>query len=758
LDKDNKKAKNKNRLWLIIVLVINLVVVGYIAIAEYRKQSESASFINISDVNFLYLVFGVLCFAVAVAMMFFGYKKMLMVATGKSDSRGAFECSMIGRYYDNVTPLGAGGQPFQMLYLKQRGYSNGASGSIPIIGFLSQQVAFIIIAIVVFIANRNIVNSVLLVRVQAYVGLFFYMFVPAAIVFFALFPKPFVAFLNSIARFLHKIKIVKDKEKAVEKITTVMNEYASSFKLINKRPHFTILLLFLSIIYQMAILSIPYFMLKAFGGTGNWWDTFSLVVYIYAAITIIPSPGNSGAAEGYFYAVFSQLKEGFLFWAVVAWRFLVYYLWIIIGIIITAKSTVKNKKHIKKIPPQEGPLNVAIFVDLYLPRLDGVIKTVHAYGKYMTKMYGGNISVICPKEKNFDYSQLPYEVFTINPIKVPGWDYSFPNPFVTRKLKNYFKEKQFDIIHAHSPFITGRIATRLGKIFNIPVVSTFHSKFYDDTINITHSKLLARIVVNNVVDHFCKCDMVWACSYSTADTLRQYGYNGEIHVMNNGIDPLDEDTNVEELKQNAITKYGIPQDKKILLFAGQLIWHKNLKEILDTQKILEERNDDYFLVLAGTGYNEKEILKYASGLNLKQAKFIGEVSGKEIYGVYASADLFFFPSLYDNAPLVVREAALMGVPSLMTKGSNAAEVVVDNENGYVEELNPEKMADKIEEIFSDPEKKKLVDKKAKETIPEPWSTIVERVFATYRKVFNSNTDETEETAETEKNSEQTVNQ
>ena len=243
--------------------------------------------------------------------------------------------------------------------------------------------------------------------------------------------------------------------------------------------------------------------------------------------------------------------------------------------------------------------------------------------------------------------------------------------------------------------------------------------------------------------------MVWSCSYSTANTLRQYGYNGEIHVMNNGIEPLDPSIDVEQLKKDAIEKYGIPEDKKILLFTGQLIWHKNLKLILDTMKKLEGISNEYFLIIAGQGYHEKEIFKYANSLKVKNVKFIGEVNGPELYGVYSAADLFFFPSMYDNAPLVVREAALMGVPSLMTKGSNAAEVVEDGENGYVAELDETAMADRIVEIFSDPEKKALVDQKAKETIPEPWSDIVERVIATYRKAMDVNTEEVTETEETE---------
>lgn len=53
-----------------------------------------------------------------------------------------------------------------------------------------------------------------------------------------------------------------------------------------------------SIIYQVAILSIPS-SFCAFGGTNGWWTVFSLVVFIYAAITIIPTPGNPAPQRGH---------------------------------------------------------------------------------------------------------------------------------------------------------------------------------------------------------------------------------------------------------------------------------------------------------------------------------------------------------------------------------------------------------------------------------------------------------------------------
>lgn len=125
-------------------------------------------------------------------------------------------------------------------------------------------------------------------------------------------------------------------------------------------------------------------------------------------------------------------------------------------------------------------------------------------------------------------------------------------------------------------------------------------------------------------------------------------------------------SNPDALRAKAAEVFKIPQDKKILLFVGQQVWHKNLKLILDTYKLLEDHCDDYRLFIVGVGYDGDAILKYADGLNFGDGhvNFVGKISDRELLqGMYLSADLFFFPSVYDNSPLVVREAASMGVPS-----------------------------------------------------------------------------------------------
>ena len=727
---DAKKPK-KRKLYLIITILINALVVGWFVVKEVRAGAFEPHSISFGDMKPWFLAFGALCFLIALFAEHLKYKKMIMTTAGKCDRRGAFNVATIGKYTDNVTPFGAGGQPFQMHYLHRRGYSSGTAGAVPVAGFLSQQIAFILIAIVVFIANGKVVSGRPEMMIAPYVGLVFYMILPAAIIVFAFLPKVFNAIVGGFLRLLEKIHIIKNAAGKSESVNRVMNEYVTSIKMMSKRPFFTLKLLLISLVYQAAILSIPFFMIHAFGGAGDWWTIFSTTVFIYAAITIIPTPGNSGAAEVSFSLVFSSLDGGLLFWAMILWRALVYYSWIIIGIVVVTHGAVSDGIKKKKPVPKEGALNIVYCNDIFFPTVDGVVRTIDAYGREMTKA-GHNVTVFCPKSERLKDIKLSYSVFQVPSVKPLFFSVSVALAVMTRREIKYLKEHKIDVLHVHSPFMMGHIMMWLGRKLNIPVVATFHSKYYDDALNVTHSKLLAKILVNLIVDFYCRVDEVWACSKSTAETLRSYGFNGEISVMENGVEPMPEG-DIESFAAKARTLVNVPEGKKVLLFVGQQIWHKNLRLFLDTVKALADKRDDMIAVIAGTGYDEKEIKKYASSLSLgDKLIFTGEIDDrKTLFGLYAMADLFFFPSVYDNAPLVVREAAMAGTPSLLTRGSNSAEIIEDGVNGYLAENDVGAMTDKIEEIF-DGGTIGAVGARAKETIPVLWAEIARRVIEKYR--------------------------
>ena len=387
------------------------------------------------------------------------------------------------------------------------------------------------------------------------------------------------------------------------------------------------------------------------------------------------------------------------------------------------------------IQPEE--IRSAQFLDTYYPLMDGVIQTVHNYAEIMNRDSYACVITPKPLKKNYDDSLLSYDVFRTRSLRVPFAEYSIPTPKFDPALGKFIDSRAIDIFHVHSPFYEGSYASMYAKRLGIPCVSTFHSKYYDDAIHLTGSKAVARIVVRKIVRFYNSVDSVWACSPGTADTLRSYGYAGNIFVMDNGTTFKMPD-HPEELRRRAAAEYSIPQDKKVILFVGHQIWHKNIKLILDTFKMLDEKADDYRLLIVGDGYDQEEIARYAEELRFKHGhvRFLGRIMDREILkGIYLNADLLFFPSVYDNSPLVVREAASLGLPSLLTEGSNAAEVVRKNETGFTATENKVAMYREVLRIFSTEGLLERVSEGARREVAKSWEEIVPRVREKYAEIL-----------------------
>ena len=81
--------------------------------------------------------------------------------------------------------------------------------------------------------------------------------------------------------------------------------------------------------------------------------------------------------------------------------------------------------------------------------------------------------------------------------------------------------------------------------------------------------------------------------------------------------------------------------------------------------------------------------------------------------------------------MVLREAAAAGTPAVVVRGSSSAEVVQDRVNGYHCENDPADLRQVVEEALSDPAALAAAGAKAKETIPVPWSRLIDQVLDRY---------------------------
>ena len=363
------------------------------------------------------------------------------------------------------------------------------------------------------------------------------------------------------------------------------------------------------------------------------------------------------------------------------------------------------------------------FNDAYPPELDGVGTVVKSYAQILSQM-GDDCYYIAPNDPNYE-SDHSFKTLLYRGIKMPGEPYHVGLPGLDFRYLSESNRIRFDIVHAHSPFVAGMEALRLAKKLRLPIVATFHSKYYDDFYGKTHSDLLASLGTNFVVDFYNKCDEVWAVNEKTAEVLAEYGYKREIVVMPNGTNifmPEPEDVRAAEERLHL-------GSESTFLFVGQMNWKKNIKKTLEAVAIYG-RKHPFRLLMVGQGPNEKEIREYAETLGLTgRIEFTGHIKDRRLLlAIFARSDLLIFPSIYDNAPMVVREAASVRTPAILIRGSCAAEGVEDGVNGLLCEDDSQSIAEAIERGL--PIKDRLGEQ-AQKTIPIPWQPIIEKVRARY---------------------------
>lgn len=372
---------------------------------------------------------------------------------------------------------------------------------------------------------------------------------------------------------------------------------------------------------------------------------------------------------------------------------------------------------------------IGLFCDVFPPIMDGVAVCVQNYAYWMQKKTG-NVTLVTPHKNNAHYKDYPYEILDWMSVPVIGREpYVTGIPQIDPVFQYKLLQRKFKIVHAHSPFSTGVLAMQVAKLSGVPFIATFHSKFKDDFKKEVHSDFIVNQMIKVVVDFFNKADEVWVPQESVKEVIREYGYKGPLEVVENGTDLVADYP--ESYFQDARASLGVKPEEFVLLFVGQHIWQKNTRLVIDALERLKDV--PYRMFFVGTGYAAEEMrqLVHEKGLDSK-VTFVGVITEREkIVKYYAAADLFLFPSLYDNAPLVVKEAAALHTPAIMVEGSTAATIIRDGENGFLSAGSLESFSDKVRSLIANRETVRKVGLAASRTIARSWEDVVDEVLDRY---------------------------
>ncbi|MBK8484912.1 MAG: glycosyltransferase [Saprospiraceae bacterium] len=377
------------------------------------------------------------------------------------------------------------------------------------------------------------------------------------------------------------------------------------------------------------------------------------------------------------------------------------------------------------------------FNDSYFPIMDGVGMTAHNYAHWLQE---NNVKSIlaAPKVKNYK-DDVDYKVYRFKSVQLPGMKpYRVGIPMVDVKFKKKIKQINFDLLHAHCPFVSGQFALKLAKKKNIPFVTTFHSKYRDDFKKIINNEYFINYMIKTILNFYNEADFVWVPNKATGNTLKEYGFKGALEIMPNGTDMEAPGKNkFQNYRKEGLKMIEADDTEFVMLFVGQHRWEKNVKLILEALKTLHNNKVKFKMIFVGEGYAAKEMKKLAKEFNLKdKVKFLGVITDRtELKKVYAASDLFVFPSIYDNSPLVMQEAAAFKIPSIVVAGSSSAENIIDGENGFTIENDRDSLVQKIAALIKDKQTIKKAGEGAINSIYHPWESIVKDVKERYVEII-----------------------
>lgn len=281
-----------------------------------------------------------------------------------------------------------------------------------------------------------------------------------------------------------------------------------------------------------------------------------------------------------------------------------------------------------------------------------------------------------------------------------------------------------DLVHQHVVF-TGisRVTHVFHKEHAIPTVVAPHGSLERWALEKSHwKKRIATTIYERRNLREASC--IHACSHQELAGMRDYGLTNPIAVIPNGISDiwLNSTGNAGAFRQ----RFGIPKEKRIMLFLSRITPVKGLPMLIHALHLIRQELDDWILVIAGIDEfdHQNEVQEQIRHLRLeKYVLFAGLLLDQDKRDAFAASDLFVLPTKREAAPVVVLEALGAGVPVVTTKGAPWENLVTYNCGWWVD-VDPNAIGGALSQALrSNPEKLLQMGKRGRELVSEQYSWV-----------------------------------
>jgi glycosyltransferase involved in cell wall biosynthesis len=326
-----------------------------------------------------------------------------------------------------------------------------------------------------------------------------------------------------------------------------------------------------------------------------------------------------------------------------------------------------------------SPRRIAHFSDTFLPRRDGVVTSIRALVAEQ-RLTGHEALLVVPRHRGQPADEIGVAVPALT---TPVADLRLALPML-RHLRAVLEWRP-DVVHLHTPGLTGVLGLVAARRLGIPVVHSYHTdlRAYADAYRIPTALLwtclfgyaaILRVGVGvprhrlGVLDGFHTAllrdaDAVIVPTESVLTRVALPLPRDRVFVVPTGVCP---ELTTPDAAAAFRSQRGIPAQAPLVLFVGRVHREKGVELLVHAFRRVLAEHPDARLVFVGAVYHDGWARKVVDSAGIGHRTVLaGQQPADVVAAAYAAADLLAFPSLTDTQGLVLQEAASAGLPSVM---------------------------------------------------------------------------------------------
>lgn len=323
-------------------------------------------------------------------------------------------------------------------------------------------------------------------------------------------------------------------------------------------------------------------------------------------------------------------------------------------------------------------MRILMVSDTYFPRVSGVASSIRSFRSGLARL-GHEVDLLIPAYGQDDVNEPGI-------LHATAWRTAlYPEERIMSLLgcaraHKRMKERNYDVIHIHTPFMAHVYGSYLARKWRIPAVVSYHTHFeaYVGHYYPWVPKAFGRRLVSSLSRRQCNiADTVIVPSAAMERVIATYGVRTRVRIIPTGIDISARSGDGMAFR----SRYGVAPAQPLLLYAGRLAPEKNVAFLLDVVGTLRTAVPNIVLLIAGDGPARSALEAYSRKHGLTDnARFLGYVDrDTTLKDAYRAADLFVFASQTETQGMVLVEALAAGLPIVAIPALGVADLLAAQE-------------------------------------------------------------------------------